>query len=73
MRKALAVAVLATFLPGCAVVGLGMAGITADNVAQGDNSYTNWALDTACDRLSGTERLEDGSCPSANAPTAPDR
>ncbi len=73
MRKVLAVAVLATLLPGCAVVGLGLAGITADNVAQGNNSYTNRALDTACKGISGTERLEDGNCPAAKAPTAPEQ
>ena len=65
MRKLLAAALLAAFLPGCAVVGVGIAGITADNIAQGNNSYTNKALDTVCDRTSGQERLADGTCPRA--------
>ena len=64
MKNLLAVAVMALFLPGCVVAGVGLTAIAADNIAQGDASHTNRALDWTCDRTTGGQRLEDGSCPS---------
>lgn len=63
MKKLLAVAVMALFLPGCAVAGIGLAALAVDNVAQGEDSYTNQALDYTCDRTTGGQRLQDGNCP----------
>ena len=65
MQRLLTVVLLAMWLPGCAIVGIGLAGIAADNIAQGEDSYTNWALDEVCDHVSEAERRADGSCPSA--------
>ncbi len=65
MRKLLAIAVLSLFLPGCAVVVVGLVGVTADNIAQGDGSYTNQGLDYTCQRTTNRPRLDDGSCPSS--------
>lgn len=65
IQRLLVVVLLALWLPGCAIVGIGLAGIAVDNIAQGEGSYTNQALDAACDRISGAERRSDGSCPSA--------
>ena len=65
MRKLLAIAVLSLFLPGCAVAGVAMVGVAADNIAQGDDSYTNQGLDHACERTVNRARLDDGSCPSS--------
>lgn len=63
MKSLAAIALLVLFLPGCAVVGIGLAGVAADNIAQGENSYTNQALDYTCERTSGASRTDDGSCP----------
>lgn len=63
MKKFLAVAVVALCLPGCAVVGVGLAAVAADNIANGPNSFTNQGLDALCERSLDQERLSDGSCP----------
>lgn len=63
MKQLFIVVVLCLALPGCAVVGIGLAGVAAENVAYGEESYTNQALDYTCDRSTGSARRTDGSCP----------
>ena len=63
MKQAILVALLCLTLPGCAVVGIGLAGVAAENVAYGEDSYTNQALDYTCNETSGSVRRPDGSCP----------
>ena len=63
MKQIILVAILCLTLPGCAVVGIGLAGVAAENVAYGEDSYTNQALDYSCDKTSGSARRADGSCP----------
>lgn len=64
MVKILAVLAIVLCLPGCAVVGIGLAAIAADNIILGENSYTNQALDAICDTTVKQERRADGTCPS---------
>lgn len=63
MKKFLAIAVVTLCLPGCAVVGIGLAAIAADNIANGPNSYTNQGLDALCEKSVDQERRPDGTCP----------
>ena len=63
MKQLFIVAVLCLVLPGCAVIGIGLAGVAAENVANGEESYTNQALDYTCDRTTGSARRADGDCP----------
>ena len=65
MARLLAVVAIVMWLPGCAVVGIGLAAIAADNIAQGDSSYTNQALDWTCDATVQRDRLDDGTCPTS--------
>lgn len=67
MKQVFLAAILCMTLPGCAVVGIGLAGLAVDNVANGEDSYTNQGLDYTCDRTSGSARRPDGSCPSRQA------
>ena len=63
MKQIALATLLCLTLPGCAVFGVGMAGLAAENVALGDDSYTNKALDYTCDQTSDSDRQSDGSCP----------
>ena len=63
MKQIVLAAMLCLALPGCAVFGVAMAGVAAENVAYGEDSYTNQALDYTCGRTAGTARQADGSCP----------
>ena len=65
MTRLLAVLAICLWLPGCAVVGIGLAAVAADNIMQGEGSYTNQALDLACDATTKQQRENDGTCPSA--------
>lgn len=40
MKQILLAASLCLALPGCAVIGIGLAGVAAENVAYGEESYT---------------------------------
>ncbi len=64
MARFLAVIAIVLWLPGCAVVGVGLAAIVADNISQGEDSYTNQALDWTCNATVRQDRREDGTCPS---------
>ena len=64
MARILVLFAIILCLPGCAVVGVGLAAIVADNIAQGEDSYTNQALDWTCNATVRQDRLEDGTCPS---------
>ncbi len=63
MKQVILVALLCLALPGCAVFGIGLAGVAAENVASGEDSYTNQALDFTCEKTAGSARQPDGSCP----------
>ena len=70
MIRLLAVLAIVLWLPGCAVVGIGLAAVAADNIMQGEDSYTNQALDAICEQTLEQKRLGDGTCPAPPEKTA---